>query len=285
MEIQISNGGATLELINEELLFRGRRPAAQSVLHHTLEHWKDDVSIDFNRSTTGCLLLPNLSLPELKEDRQNLIDHIKRALPEVRADWQVQHLSLHNRIQSSFSLEREQKWLSQFPTNWQIIFGGIVSVTCAHLETNTWERDSIQFDFNLHKAIENLSEPYIQQIDMSEVPHSFYRSKKRLGLSIELEFSLPNSRMIFRVRYKTDSGEYTHKEIELDVVSDRVQKGVEAEPEDYALADRILLEATNPGEKILNIHLKEEDLPLSCAEKLDRQPGIQIRLEPHLTRR
>jgi len=284
MEIRISDGGKTLEIVDEEKLFRGRRPAAQSVLQHTLDHWKDDVSIDFNRTTTGCLLLSNISHPELKEDRLALIDLIKRALPEVRANWQVSHLSLENRLKSSFSLEREQRWLSQFPTNWQILFGGIVGISSAHLESNTYEKDSVQFDFDLRKAIEFLPNQYIQKIDLLNVPHTYYTSKKRLGLTLELEFSLPTSRMIFRARYKTESGEYTHKEVELQVISDRVAKDTEAEPEDYALADRILLEKLEDDAKPISIHLLDEDLPPSC-DKLDREPGIYIRLEPHLARR
>ena len=261
-------------------LFTGRRPAGQSILQMTLRHWKSLACIDMKRETTGCLLIPSMGKEELSNDRDKLVELVKAALPEVRAEWHVDSLETKLRT-AKIEDKREQYWLEKFPCGWIILFGGVLSLSSASLETNLYTRETIEFDINIYKMLDKFNENYIQKLDISAANET-YISSSFLGLSVELEFNLSKNLMIFRVSYNVSNGRAS-KELELIIEADHLSSS-DPEPLQYSKLDRLVLSLPEQ-DNMINIIIKDDDISDEIAKTFDRTAGVSVRLDRFLGRR
>ena len=295
LELEVGDGGATLTVVREEDLFAGRRPCAQSILQFTLKHWKDHASLSLTRSTTGCLLLPNMARPELLEDREGLRDLVKRALPEVRAQWHVTSLQKHlSTVQASDKKEIERK--ENFPNGWLLLFAGVLSFSSASLETNLYTRETLEFDFDLRALLQD-SERFSEGSVVQRIPlkgrsgiaglegiTDLYTNSSGLALRVEVEADLSQALLILRVSWNNGAKGRSHKEIRARITSDHVSVEAPA-PRQYMEVDRIVLSLEEEENSLINLIISGEELSDELAQVFDRESGVSVRLDRFLSRR
>jgi len=295
IELAVEEGGAQLVIAREDELFGGpsaRRPAAQSMLQFTLKHWKSQAAIDVPRRTTGCLLLPNLWRRELAEDGAILRDLVKRALPEVRAQWHITPLEQHLRSVPAES-KREIARKEAFPQAWLLLFGATLSLSSASLATHVYTRETFDFDLELHPlALDRdtfQEEARVQRLPLTSSGFSedYLRA---LGLAVELELRMREATLIFRVSYHGPAGQRASKEMTLRMDSDQLHAHSPPRPLSLMEADRLVLTPLSPEESEgggtpINILLAGDDLSDHLATIFDREAGISVRLDRFLSRR
>jgi len=290
IEIDIEEGGAKLEIVREEELFTGssaRRPAAQSMLQFTLKHWKAQASLSVTRATTGCLLLPNLTRPELAEDGAALRAQVKRALPEVRAQWHITTLEQHLcSVPKEAKREIERK--EAFPDQWLLLFGGTLSLSSASLATNVYTRETLDFDFDLHTLVQDRDtfqdNAHVQRLPLarSGLSEDYI---KALGLVVELETRMNESAVVFRIHYHGPTGDRATKEMSLRIDSDQLHVHSPPRPTSLMEADRVVLTPVEEEGGLINLMIAGEELSDKLATIFDREAGVSVRLDRFLSRR
>ena len=247
-----------------------------------MRNWKSQTVIQLKREKAGCLLLPNLYMKELKNDRNNLVELVKRALPEVRAEWKTETLIEH--LQKPLS-DNSATWLDQFPTNWIVLFDGIISISYASLKSDEYKKDSVNFDLKISNCFDNPSETYIEKVDLSMI-EDICTASDALDLRVELEINFSKLSAIFRIKFK-NNGEENVKEAILRIESDHLDQ---ANPklEQLIATDRLVLKQINIEEQnfeLVNLLIMPEEFSDELAKKFDERAGISVRLAPFLSRR
>jgi len=283
IELEVTEGGGKLTILHDKELFSGRRPTAQSILQFTLKHWSKLPFIEFNRSITGCLLLSNMGRKELRNDANQLLDVIKKALPEVRALWHIQ--TLDDKIKSSKRediIEKEKIWIDKFPSDWLIIFGGIISVSSGSLETKLYTRQKAEFDLSLTGLLPKFSEKQTISLNLSDLDDNYV---KKLGLKVELDLDFSKSKLIFRIIFNYQNTQKS-KEVELIMCSDHVSVS-DPEKIQFTKIDRIVLNPSSGTIDLpyINLMVNSDEISDNLAEIFDREAEISVRLDRFLSRR